>query len=113
MGVFKDKDYMEILRIMLPLAVSFTAIDLPDRKRGLPSDELVCAAGNVCEELGLTGKIRISKADGLYDALPAVSRAGKSGSDISENAGSAGKACEIRDVYVVFGSLSLMQLFIS
>lgn len=113
MGVFKDKDYMEILRIMLPLAVSFTAIDLPDRKRGLPSDELECAAGNICEELGLTDKIRVSRADGLYDALPAVSHVGKSGSDISENAGSAGKTCEIRDVYVVFGSLSLMQLFIS
>ena len=91
LGVFKDKDYPEILRIMLPLAASFTAIDLPDKKRGLPSDELVTAAVNICGELGLTDRITVSKAYSLRDALPAYSATG--------------------DVYVVFGSLSLMQLF--
>ena len=93
MGVFKDKDYPEILRIMLPGTVSFTAIDLPDRKRGLPSDELVRSAGKICEELGISGSVNISRSDSLYDALPD-----------EENPSDA-------DIYVVFGSLSLMQLF--
>ena len=106
MGVFKDKDYMQILRIMLPCAVSFTAIDLPDRKRGLPSDDLAGEAGKVCDELGLAGSIEISKAESLNKALPGYSPDGS-----SEAASSAVSSCSSGDVYVVFGSLSLMQLF--
>ncbi|MCR4791261.1 MAG: hypothetical protein K5871_00775 [Lachnospiraceae bacterium] len=96
MGVFKDKDYPEILRIMLPGTVSFSAIDLPDRKRGLPSQELAQAALSVREELFGAGLSvpdphRITVADSLKAAL-----------DIP-----FGK----EDLFVVFGSLSLMQLF--
>ena len=111
MGVFKDKDYTEILRIMLPAAVSFTAIDLPDSKRGLPSDELVRAAGNVCVELGLSDRIDVSKAGSLSEALPDISAAEISGTDISFDAGSPSGTSVPEDIYVVFGSLSLMQLF--
>ncbi len=106
MGVFKDKDYTEILRIMLPCAVSFTAIDLPDPKRGLPSEELVKAAVKVSDELGLADRVTVSKAGSLYDALPLFSPA-----DGSSTVSSGVSACSPGDVYVVFGSLSLMQLF--
>ncbi len=103
MGVFKDKDYTEILRIMLPCAVSFTAIDLPDRKRGLPSEDLVTEAVRVSDELGLTGRISISVADSLDDALPSKIASVIPGSGHSQTGS--------RDVFVVFGSLSLMQFF--
>ena len=98
MGVFKDKDYEEILRIMLPGASSFTAIDLPDHHRGLPAGELADAAGRICEELNC-GNVPVKcpqkavTASGLKEALAP-----------SENAGPG-------DVFVVFGSLSVMQFF--
>lgn len=87
MGVFKDKDYPEILRIMLPGAESLTTIDLPDSVRGLPKEELAKAAREV------SGEISISCADSLKDALKQTESASP------------------EDVYLVFGSLSLMQLF--
>ncbi|MBR7089890.1 MAG: bifunctional folylpolyglutamate synthase/dihydrofolate synthase [Lachnospiraceae bacterium] len=111
MGVFKDKDYTEILRIMLPCAVSFTAIDLPDRRRGLPSDELVRAAVDVCSELGSSGRIAVSKAGSLSEALPRINSAEMSGPEISDAKELSVHDSVPKDVYVVFGSLSLMQLF--
>ncbi len=98
MGVFKDKDYKEILRIMLPGTVSLVAIDLPDPVRGLPKEDLREAVLEISEELyGKGAEVpeteHISTAECLNDAL-----AGTEHSDPE-------------DVYVVFGSLSLMQLF--
>lgn len=98
MGVFKDKDYREILRIMLPGAFSLTAFDLPDPVRGLPKEELVKVAGEISEEIqkeALPGEsqIMLRTSKGLKEALSEI-----------EN-------CGPEDVYVVFGSLSLMQLF--
>ncbi len=105
MGVFKDKDYKEILRIMLPGSASFTAIDLPDKRRGLPAKDLVRAADEVRDELieamGAAGDdpgkniltaLRIRKGDSLKQALNTTP-----GSD--------------KDICLVFGSLSIMQLF--
>jgi len=105
MGVFKDKDYKEILRIMLPGSSSFTAIDLPDKRRGLPAKDLVRAADEVRDELmeamGAAGDdpgkniltaLRIRKGDSLKQALNTTP-----GSD--------------KDICLVFGSLSIMQLF--
>ena len=93
MGVFKDKDYEEILRIMLPVADSFCAIDLPDRKRGLPSEKLAEAADKVKSEMedirkDLTIGTAESLDEALKDAVPSE-----------------------EDIYLVFGSLSIMQLF--
>jgi dihydrofolate synthase/folylpolyglutamate synthase len=85
MGVFKDKDYEEILRIMLPIAVSFTAIDLPDRKRGLPASDLAAAASKIG---GLPVRVAESLDDALRDTVPSE-----------------------EDIWIVFGSLSIMQLF--
>ncbi len=98
MGVFKDKDYEAILRIMLPIAASFTAIDLPDENRRLPSEDLVSAAQRIAKEIsGAGGKMirseKIVRADSLEDALHL-------------NDPVSGK-----DVFVVFGSLSLMRYF--
>ena len=92
MGVFKDKDYREILRIMLPGAVSLTAIDLPDSGRRLPKEELIKAAEEVLSELSVSG-IRLAVAGSLKKALAETENASE------------------RDVYLVCGSLSLMQLF--
>lgn len=100
MGVFKDKDYPEILRIMIHGAASLTAIDLPDKGRGLPKEELVKTAREISEKLGISTEagqaeqgLLTKTADSLKEALAQT-----------ENASP-------EDVYVVFGSLSLMQLF--
>jgi dihydrofolate synthase/folylpolyglutamate synthase len=97
MGVFKDKDYKEILRIMLPGSVSLTAFDLPDPVRGLPKEELIKAAKEVSENLPADcpgpDEDHIGAAGSLEEALEQT------------------KTASSEDVYVVFGSLSLMQLF--
>ena len=98
MGVFKDKDYREILRIMLPGSVSLIAFDLPDPVRGLPKEDLAKAAEEITEEITENGSggaagINIRTAGSLKEALEETESAGPG------------------DVYVVFGSLSLMQLF--
>lgn len=51
MGVFKDKDYHAIARIMCPLASSVYTVDLPDRGRGLPASELARAARTYCRRV--------------------------------------------------------------
>ena len=51
MGVFKDKDYHEISRIMCPLASSVYTVDLPDSGRGLPAPELARAARTYCSRV--------------------------------------------------------------
>ena len=43
-GVFRDKDYREILRIMAPHAAKILTIRTPDNPRALPADELAAAA---------------------------------------------------------------------
>ncbi len=98
MGVFKDKDFREILRIMLPGSVSLTAFDLPDAIRGLPKEELAGAAEEIKEEISNSGSgtetgIIIRSAGSLKEALKEAD------------------SSHTEDVYVVFGSLSLMQLF--
>ena len=48
MGVFKDKDYNAIVRIMCPLASSVYTVDLPDLGRGLPASALAQTARTYC-----------------------------------------------------------------
>lgn len=48
LGVFRDKDYRAIARIMCPLASSVYTVDLPDQKRGLPADALAQAVKPYC-----------------------------------------------------------------
>jgi len=90
MGVFKDKDHRRILEIMLPIADTFTAIDLPDTKRGLSKEKLLETATEISVSMGLP--IKMSVSDSLKGALNMY-----------------GQTSE--DIYLVFGSLSIMQLF--
>ena len=98
MGVFKDKDYRQILGIMMPGTSSFTAIDLPDPVRGLPKEDLATAALEVSE-----------KIFGEGEEVPEADHIGTAGS--LKEALAVSESAEPDDVYVVFGSLSLMQLF--
>ena len=105
MGVFKDKDYKEILRIMLPGSVSFTAIDLPDKRRGLPSEQLAEAAKEICEELK-NGNSLSGNDSSDSPVLPSMIKKSYSLEEaLRETAGSD------QDITLVFGSLSIMQLF--
>ena len=110
MGVFKDKDYEEILRIMLPLAVSFTAIDLPDRKRGLPATVLAEAASKIWNEIRSAYSESTDIGDGcrksgvLTEELP-ICVAASLDDALSDAVPSE------EDIWIVFGSLSIMQLF--
>ena len=40
MGMFKDKDYRKVIRIMAPLANMIYTVQTPDSERALPSNEL-------------------------------------------------------------------------
>ena len=118
MGVFKDKDYESILRIMLPGAASFTAIDLPDENRGLPAAGLVEAAKCVAHKLGLKYRIAVdNNGEGTRKGNPSEENAGLADGILciskTDSLGEAldTQSCSSEDVFVVFGSLSLMQLF--
>ncbi len=89
MGVFRDKDYSEVLEIMLPIADTFTSIDLPDKNRRLPKEQLADIARSIAKGTGVSS---IRTADSLKEALEVPDRSS-------------------RDVFIVFGSLSLMQMF--
>ena len=90
MGVFKDKEYEKIVQTMGPLMSVIYAVDLPDEKRGLPSEKL--------EEM-------------LEKYCPCVKRP-----DVSERQRAV--ECAVRaslleagkeDVILAFGSLSYLQ----
>ena len=48
MGVFKDKEYEKIAQTLGPLMSVIYAVDLPDKKRGLPSERLAEALEKYC-----------------------------------------------------------------
>ena len=48
MGVFRDKEYHKILQTMGPMAEKIFTVDLPDRQRSLPGEELKKAADMYC-----------------------------------------------------------------
>ena len=90
MGVFKDKEYEKIVQTMGPLMSVIYAVDLPDEKRGLPSEKL---------------------AEVLEKYCPCVNRP-----DISERQRAVDCAvraalleAEKEDVIMAFGSLSYLQ----
>ncbi len=84
MGVFHDKDYQGILRIMKPYIRQLYTIQTPDNARALPSWELKdCAAS-----MGIPAQ----DMENAEKALRAACR-----------------SCEKDDVILVFGSLSIMR----
>lgn len=92
MGTFRDKDYMNELELMLPIAASFTAVTPPEPVRALDKAELKKAAEYVLESEGIKG-VTVRCADDINGAV----------NDILSMPGG-------KKVIAIFGSLSLMQL---
>lgn len=83
MGVFRDKEYKKIARIMCPLAVSVHTVDLPDKERTLPAAELAEEVRPFCS--------RAAAEESISDAVrAALDEAGE------------------EDVVIAFGSLSYL-----
>lgn len=83
MGVFRDKEYEKIVKMMQPVIYDVIAVTAPDR-RGLPASEL--------EQVWInSGCGRTETAEGVMDALKKAIR-----------------RCEKEDAIVLFGSLSLL-----
>ena len=96
MGVFRDKDYGAVARIMCPLASVVYTVDLPDRRRGLPAGDLARAAGKYCPSV-----------TAFPDAGTPHGSAGLSG--IPKAVASALRAAGPDDVIAAFGSLSYLH----
>lgn len=95
MGVFKDKDYKEMLKIILPVAKSFSAITPPNLSRALLAKDLCECAKKIYDDDIVSNKeenIKFSYHENLKEAIDSVN---------------AGKD----EVIIVFGSLSLSCLF--
>lgn len=83
MGVFRDKEYEKIVKMMQPVICDVIAVTAPD-PRGLPAAEL--------EQVWIrSGCGRTETAEGVMDALKKAIR-----------------RCEKEDAIVLFGSLSLL-----
>ena len=89
MGVFRDKEYDRIARIMGPLASAAYPVELPDRKRGLPREELAEVLKRYCP------CVKLPDAEPEKSVEAAVLLA-------LEEAGAD-------DVILAFGSLSYLQ----
>ena len=83
MGMFKDKDYVQVAQITVPLAEEVITVETPGDPRALPAGELAEIVGRSCP--------RVSVAASLKEAA----------SLSLEKAGADG-------VVVVFGSLSFL-----
>ena len=93
MGVFRDKEYRRIAQIMCPSADTVYTVDLPDRKRGLPAEELAEAVQEYAPKTAACPGDLQDTADGIRQAVyRALQEAGP------------------EDVILVFGSLSYLQL---
>jgi dihydrofolate synthase/folylpolyglutamate synthase len=86
MGVFKDKEYEKIAQIMGPLAKSVHTIDLPDRNRTLPAEELAEVMRRHCSK-----DTKIQTEQSVSDAV----------TELWEEA-------DTGDVILAFGSLSYL-----
>lgn len=70
MGVFRDKEYDKIARIMAPLADEIYTVDLPDSDRSLKAGELECAVKPYCQnteakqDIGAAVKAALFSAEG-------------------------------------------------
>ena len=89
MGVFRDKEYEEIAKIMLPLAKQVYTVNLPDTERTLP-------AGGLKQTLD-----ELKAKEGLFVQVQA---AGAVETAVELAAADAGK----EDIILAFGSLSYL-----
>ena len=120
MGVFRDKDYGAVARIMCPLASVVYTVDLPDRRRGLPAGDLARAAGKYCPSVTAFPDAGTSQENGTpqENSTPQENRTpqktetphGSAGlSGIPKAVASALRAAEPDDVIAAFGSLSYLH----
>lgn len=97
MGVYADKEYKDILKEILPIAKSFTAITPPNKLRALDGIRLKDACISALDELrkyrdDLISKNEITYKNNLEEAVFSIK-------------------CKKDDAIIVFGSLSLAALF--
>jgi dihydrofolate synthase/folylpolyglutamate synthase len=86
MGVFRDKEYEKIVKLMAPLAKAVYTVDLPDKERTLPKETLAEVLRKYCEE-----DTKIETAESVKIAL----------NEILEEA-------KKDDIVLAFGSLSYL-----
>jgi len=86
-GMFKDKDYRTVLKIMCPMADMVYAIETPENRRALPAEKLCDEAKRFCPG----GKVKA---------------AGSIGEAVENALDEAGQ----NDVIVAFGSLSFLSV---
>ena len=97
MGVYADKEYEDILKEILLIAKSFTAITPPNKLRALDGIRLKDACISALDELrkyrdDLISKNEITYKNNLEEAFFSIK-------------------CKKDDAIIVFGSLSLAALF--
>ena len=112
MGVFKDKEYDRIARIMGPLASMIYTVDLPDGKRGLPAEELAEVLKEYCPCVKCQGRYR----QGEKHRSRSSQRRGRKGRDSMSQQSSVDCAVQAalleakrNDVILAFGSLSYLH----
>lgn len=84
MGIFRDKDFHQVIALTAPLAADIITIQTPDSPRALPAEDLKVAVARVNPRVEAMGSI----AEAVKTAL---ARAGRD------------------DVIVIFGSLSFLR----
>src|SRR5699024_9278352 len=86
MGVFRDKEYEEIAKIMAPLAKSVHTVTLPDEVRSLSADVLADTMRRFCDK-----EVPVTASPGIMEAVASA---------LSEADG--------QDFILAFGSLSYL-----
>ena len=121
MGVFKDKEYDRIAEIMCPLAASVYTVQLPDKKRGLPPEELAETVRKYCPHVTAVSKNENEAAaaiavDRNSDATTVSDRSSGAAAAATDEDDSVSKAvamalteAEKEDVILAFGSLSYLK----
>lgn len=87
-GVFQDKEYEKIARIMGPLASEIYTVDLPDRRRSLPAEKLAEEFRKYCPDVKSSSGGRTGVDNAVRSAL---------------------LEAEKEDVILAFGSLSYLH----
>ena len=112
MGVFKDKEYDRIARIMGPLSSVIYTVDLPDRKRGLPAEDLAEILKEYCPCVKCPGRYGPAEKRGPQKQ-PAPGQDGRDSMSQQSSVDCAVQAAlleaERNDVILAFGSLSYLH----
>ena len=82
-GVFKDKDYEEVIRLTAPLAEHIITIQTPDNPRALPASQL---------------KEAVEKVNPSVEAADSIQEAVKKAKHLADK----------EDAIIIFGSLSFL-----